>query len=136
MVGCRGSLTVRSLADPSHSWRLKTSEGSEAAFSESTTASCSCMVPHTCFVQTRVNWHWHAAKPPKPGKQNELNADQSSSKHSDVQTSKSKDPNYQRTTVYLPKKLHRELRAAAIGEGREMSDVIAELVEQWLKSRQ
>lgn len=77
-----------------------------------------------------------AARPPKSEKQDEPNTDQPPSKHPDVQTSKSKDPNYQRTTVYLPKKLHRELRAAAIADDREMSDVISELVEQWLRSRQ
>lgn len=58
------------------------------------------------------------------------------SKHSDVSLSKSKDPDYQRTTVYLPKALHRKLRAAAIADDREMSDVIEELVQQWLENIQ
>ncbi len=53
----------------------------------------------------------------------------------DVQASKSKNPDYQRTTVYLPKTIHRKLRAAAMEEGREMSDVIEDLVKQWLESR-
>ena len=55
-------------------------------------------------------------------------------KHSDVSLSKSKDPDYQRTTVYLPKALHRKLRATAIADDREMSDVIEELVQQWLEN--
>jgi hypothetical protein len=46
--------------------------------------------------------------------------------------SKSTDPNYIRTTVYLPKQLHRRMKAAALSEDRQMSDIIAELVEQWL----
>jgi hypothetical protein len=49
--------------------------------------------------------------------------------------SKSTDPDYVRTTVYLPKRLHKQLKAAAADEEREMSDVIEELVEHWLKSR-
>jgi hypothetical protein len=49
--------------------------------------------------------------------------------------SKSTDPNYARTTVYLPKRLHKQLKAAAADEEREMSDILEQLVEQWLKSR-
>jgi hypothetical protein len=56
-------------------------------------------------------------------------------KHSDIQTSKSKDPTYQRTTVYLPKATHRKLKSAAADEDREMSDIIEALVQQWLESR-
>ncbi|MEO8892965.1 MAG: CopG family transcriptional regulator, partial [Coleofasciculaceae cyanobacterium] len=36
--------------------------------------------------------------------------------------SKSTDPDYIRTTVYLPKRLHKQLKAAAANEEREMSD--------------
>ncbi|BAZ08532.1 helix-turn-helix protein, CopG [Calothrix sp. NIES-4071] len=46
--------------------------------------------------------------------------------------SKSTDPNYIRTTVYLPKQLHRRMKAAALSQDRQMSEIIAELVEQWL----
>ncbi|MBD0300002.1 MAG: CopG family transcriptional regulator [Nitrososphaera sp.] len=49
--------------------------------------------------------------------------------------SKSTDPDYVRTTVYLPKVLHRSLKAAAAASGKEMSEVFEQLVEQWLKSR-
>ena len=52
-----------------------------------------------------------------------------------VRKSKSSDPDYVRTTVYLPKRLHKQLKAAAADEEREMSDILEELVEQWLKSR-
>ncbi|MBF2063052.1 MAG: CopG family transcriptional regulator [Calothrix sp. C42_A2020_038] len=47
--------------------------------------------------------------------------------------SKSTDPNYIRTTVYLPKQLHRRMKTAALSQDRQMSDIIAELVEQWLE---
>ena len=56
--------------------------------------------------------------------------------HLDIQKSKSKDPSYQRTTVYLPKAMHRRLKAAAANEDREMSAIVEELLEQWLDSRQ
>ncbi|MFN6569154.1 CopG family transcriptional regulator [Nostoc minutum NIES-26] len=46
--------------------------------------------------------------------------------------SKSTDPAYTRTTIYLPKQLHRQLKAAAASQERQMSDIVAELVEQWL----
>jgi hypothetical protein len=50
--------------------------------------------------------------------------------------SKSTDPNYVRTTVYLPKRLHQQLKAAAIQEDREMSAIVEELIDTWLKSRE
>jgi hypothetical protein len=49
--------------------------------------------------------------------------------------SKSTDPDYVRTTVYLPKRLHKQLKAAAADEEREMSEILEGLVEQWLKKR-
>ncbi|MGD1873501.1 MAG: CopG family transcriptional regulator [Mastigocoleus sp.] len=49
--------------------------------------------------------------------------------------SKSTDPNYTRTTVYLPKQLHRQLKAAAASEVRQMSDIIIELIEGWLEEK-
>lgn len=49
--------------------------------------------------------------------------------------SKSTDPAYTRTTIYLPKQLHRQLKAAAASQERQMSDIVAELVEQWLLSQ-
>jgi hypothetical protein len=50
--------------------------------------------------------------------------------------SKSTDPNYVRTTVYLPKRLHQQLKAAAVEEDREMSGIVEELIDTWLKSRE
>jgi hypothetical protein len=63
--------------------------------------------------------------------------------HLDIQTSKGKDskskgkdPNYQRTTVYLEKNLHQRLKLAAIKEEREMSGIISDLLKEWLDSRE
>jgi len=49
--------------------------------------------------------------------------------------SKSTDPDYVRTTVYLPKQLHRKLKAAAADEDREMSSILEQLLTQWLEER-
>jgi hypothetical protein len=53
-----------------------------------------------------------------------------------VKKTKSTDPDYVRTTVYLPKRLHKQLKAAAADEEREMSEILEGLVEQWLQSRE
>ncbi|WP_044501083.1 hypothetical protein [Nostoc sp. PCC 7107] len=45
---------------------------------------------------------------------------------------KSTDPDYIRTTIYLPKQLHRQLKSAAVSQERQMSDIVTELIEQWL----
>lgn len=59
------------------------------------------------------------------------------SKHSDAQTSKAKsvNPDYVRTTVYLPKTMHKKLKAIAVEEEKEMSGIVEELIDTWLKSR-
>ncbi|WP_339383684.1 ribbon-helix-helix domain-containing protein [Oculatella sp. LEGE 06141] len=68
-------------------------------------------------------------------------SDVETSNHLDVSTSKhpkpakSQDPDYQRTTIYLPKVLHRKLKAATAEGGREISEVVEELVRAWLESR-
>lgn len=49
--------------------------------------------------------------------------------------SKSTDPGYIRTTVYLPKQLHKKLKSAAADEEREMSDIAAEAIAQYLEER-
>ena len=46
--------------------------------------------------------------------------------------SKSKDPNYVRTTVYLPQELHRQLKAIAATEGEEMSEIVEQLLKAWM----
>jgi hypothetical protein len=55
----------------------------------------------------------------------------SSKTASSKQTTKSTDPDYTRTTIYLPKEMHRQIKVAAIVEEREMSDLIAEAVSQY-----
>ena len=51
------------------------------------------------------------------------------------QKSKSTDPDYIRTTVYLPKQLHKQLKTAAMDEEKEMSDITAEAIAQYLEER-
>ena len=66
------------------------------------------------------------------------NSNISASKHTDVQMSKkakSANPDYTRTTVYLPKKMHKLLKAIALDEEREMSSIVEELIETWLSLR-
>jgi hypothetical protein len=63
----------------------------------------------------------------------EVNADISD--QVDVQTSKSKNPAFQRTTVYLPRGLHKKFKVTAMNEEKEMSDIMIELIEQWLNSK-
>lgn len=48
---------------------------------------------------------------------------------------KGSNPDYVRTTLYLPKSLHRRLKAAALAEEQEMSDIVEELVSRWLESQ-
>ena len=61
----------------------------------------------------------------------------STSKSLNVQTSKAKstNPDYTRTTLYLPKKMHKRLKAIAVEEEREMSEIVEELLGDWLESR-
>ena len=48
---------------------------------------------------------------------------------------KSKDPNYVRTTIYISKDIHRQLKIATIDGEDDMSDVIESLVKTWLSSK-
>lgn len=48
---------------------------------------------------------------------------------------KHKNPDYVRTTIYIPKQIHRKLRSAAMEEDREMSEVVEILVREWLETR-
>jgi len=60
------------------------------------------------------------------------------SEHLDIQKprlSKSKDPSYQRTTVYLPKELHRRLKVTAMTSDREISEIVETLVTEWLDTQ-
>lgn len=46
---------------------------------------------------------------------------------------KSKDPDYVRTTVYLPKQLHRQLKSLAAQSEQEMSEIVEASLVQYLK---
>lgn len=46
---------------------------------------------------------------------------------------KSSSKDYQRTTVYLTKKLHKEMKAAAVQQEIEMSDIVETAVWEWLE---
>lgn len=61
----------------------------------------------------------------------------STSKNSNVQTSKAKstNPDYTRTTLYLPKKMHKKLKAIAVESEREMSQIVEELLDAYLESK-
>ncbi|NEQ47817.1 MAG: CopG family transcriptional regulator [Leptolyngbya sp. SIOISBB] len=48
---------------------------------------------------------------------------------------KGKDPNYQRTTFYIPKDIHRAFKMAALEDNLEMSDIVEDLISQWLGER-
>lgn len=47
---------------------------------------------------------------------------------------KSSNPDYQRTTIYIPKELHRQLKLRSAETGLEMSDVFTSLLKQWLET--
>ena len=46
---------------------------------------------------------------------------------------KSRDPNYTQVTVYLRKSVHRTARKMLIDERRQFSDLVDELVSQWIQ---
>ncbi|MCC3568790.1 MAG: hypothetical protein EAZ94_21905 [Oscillatoriales cyanobacterium] len=46
---------------------------------------------------------------------------------------KSKDPNFVRTTVYLPKQMHRDLKSATVQPGSEISELVEKSVAQYLQ---
>ncbi|MCY4372639.1 MAG: hypothetical protein OXC31_02625 [Spirochaetaceae bacterium] len=50
---------------------------------------------------------------------------------------KSSDPEYHKTTVYLPKQLHRDVKIACLQADPplDMSDVIEQRLADWLTSR-
>jgi hypothetical protein len=46
---------------------------------------------------------------------------------------KSKDPNFVRATVYLPKQMHRDLKSAAAQSGEEISELVEKSIGQYLQ---
>jgi hypothetical protein len=43
-----------------------------------------------------------------------------------------KGSGFQRTTVYLPQDLYQTVKQRAYREGRELSDIVAELLDAWV----
>ncbi|MGB5772593.1 MAG: CopG family transcriptional regulator [Crocosphaera sp.] len=52
----------------------------------------------------------------------------------ETKKSKSRDPDYVRTTIYLPKRLHQQLKVAAVQGNKDMSEIISGLVDAWVQS--
>ncbi len=52
----------------------------------------------------------------------------------ETKKSKSRDPDYVRTTIYLPKRLHQQLKVAAVQGDKDMSEIIEGLVDAWVQS--
>ena len=48
---------------------------------------------------------------------------------------KRRDPNYQAITAYLPQDLYIEMKVALVQDRKEMSELLSELAQQWLKVR-
>ena len=48
-------------------------------------------------------------------------------------SAKSQDPGFVKLTAYVPKQLHRAAKARLVEQGREMSDLVEELVSDWLQ---
>ena len=65
----------------------------------------------------------------------ELSEPGETAKHSNIQPSKhlakSQDPAYTKFTTYVPIELHRAVKAKLVGQGRELSGLVAELLREW-----
>lgn len=48
---------------------------------------------------------------------------------------KSRNPDYQQITAYLPQDIYHELKVALAEDRKEMSELFEEMIRQWLKSR-
>jgi hypothetical protein len=45
---------------------------------------------------------------------------------------KSRDPRYVKFTTYIPRDMHLRAKSRLVGQGRELSDPVAELLDGWL----
>ena len=56
-------------------------------------------------------------------------------RHLNIQTvkrlAKSQNPSYTKFTTYIPIELHRSVKAKLVGQGRELSDLVEELLRGW-----
>lgn len=78
----------------------------------------------------------NAARAPKPAPTPAPPPTTEAAPTKEPKKSKSSDPNYMRTTVYLQRQVHRKLKSAAADEEKEISEIIEELVMGWLASRE
>lgn len=49
---------------------------------------------------------------------------------------KSLDPTYTKFTIYVKKTTHRSVKTALVSQDREMSDLVEDLLGQWLEKEQ
>ena len=56
---------------------------------------------------------------------------------SNVQTglAKSRDPRYVKFTTYVPREMHLRAKSRLVSQGRELSDLVAELLDDWLSKQ-
>ena len=92
-------------------------------------------------VQTSKNSGTRKTNDKRSGSQSPKEANKETThttyKSLDAQTSKAKsvNPDYTRTTIYLPKKMHKKFKAIAVEEEREMSQIVEELIGAWLETK-
>jgi hypothetical protein len=58
--------------------------------------------------------------------------------HSDVPVTglaKSRDPRYVKFTTYIPREMHLKTKSRLVSQGRELSDLVAELLDSWLSKQ-
>jgi hypothetical protein len=51
----------------------------------------------------------------------------------DKPLAKSSDPAFTKLTTYIKKTTHRAVKMRTVGEGRELSDLVEDLLASWLK---
>ena len=48
---------------------------------------------------------------------------------------KSRDPRYVKFTTYIPRQTHLRVKSRLVSQGRELSDLVAELLDEWLSKQ-
>jgi len=48
---------------------------------------------------------------------------------------KSRDPRYVKFTTYVPREMHLRAKMRLVSQGRELSDLVAELLDGWLSKQ-
>jgi hypothetical protein len=77
-----------------------------------------------------------AATPQENGEtSNPLDIHTSRQLNSHLRSSKSTDPEFMKFTTYVRKITHRAVKTRLVSEGRELSDLIEELMFKWLEGR-